>query len=194
MRAAFAMVLLAIATGVPRFEWHLDPESRPDGVDVIPTLALHVLRTTRRGGGLQWLANCRACHAVDDALGPGPLSPASESTPAAPTRQPAPHGDAAHVRAGGDVYTRVCASCHAAAAGDASGAATSLTLARFGDESRSAPLKGCAKSGPAMPGIDRPTAASVNNLSDEQIAALAAFLRRHAPEVRLPRERVRATL
>lgn len=185
-------VLLLVVTPALLCGWCLEVVSRPFGAQATQAESPDLRHARLHSAGLQSLARCHACHASDDAPGNSRLVLASAATVALNRHQPTPHGDRARVRAGGAVYARACASCHTSE-DDAVGTPTPWRLAGDGDDSRSALHGGRANDNPFRD--DRATAATVNSLSDDQIAALAAFLQRHADVVALPwRERRRQSL
>jgi|GEM_PF-6053556 len=191
VRTAFAAGLLIAVLSMAIVGSHIALGSHTPGIAT--TAAAPNPLPAKWRAGLHSLARCDACHAADDVPGIGQLA-STASTPRRDDGVSVPD-DARRVRAGGEVYRRACAGCHAATDDRSTrdGTRPPMTLARYGDATRSPPLAGCGKAGPALDD-DHSIAASVTSLSDDEIAALAAFLQRHAPAPPLRRERLRATL
>jgi len=120
--------------------------------------------------GLDSLTRCNACHAPADAPSDVQLALASTASGATRRDDPAPQRDVERVRAGGAIFIAACAACHG--------------------EHREGPLR----AGTQRPGAAGAAGEPVTPLSDEQIAALAAFLRCHAAAVPLRPHRQRAML
>lgn len=131
-------------------------------------------RPARRDGArVHALAQCGACHAPDarsDASAPM-LARWSLERPRPTPRAavPAAADDATQVRAGGEIYRRACTHCHQRDRHAASGAAPRAVSI---DD-------GAARERSGTRPLDAP-------LSDERMAALAAFLRRHADTLPWP--------
>jgi mono/diheme cytochrome c family protein len=185
--AALAVVAAWRASNAPLAALAADAPSRA------PAVAWPAA-TRGQAAGLEALAHCDACHAPGDTADAGQLALATAVSPAPRRFEPSPDSDAARVRAGGAIYTQRCSGCHASPRGGAAregprgltladgvgGSGTTALLARrdakVGVESDSAP--------------DPPATA----LSNEQVAALAAFLRRHTSTVLSRPQRLRTSL
>jgi hypothetical protein len=119
--------------------------------------------------GLAALARCDACHGPGDLAGDHPLALAS--APLAVHRdEPALDDDVERVRLGGALYATTCAGCHATSR------TGSTRVGTVGVEPQAA------------------IGAPLRSLSDEQVAALLAFLRRHAAALPQPPQRLRTAL
>ena len=120
----------------------------------------------RSSGRVHALAQCGACHlpeARGDASSPM-LARWNVEQPRLPPRAPAAIDDETPVRAGGEVYLQACTRCH-----------ERERQAVLDDE----PRRLAVSIGDGAP-RERAAAALDASLSGERMAALAAFLRRHA--------------
>ena len=119
--------------------------------------------------GLAALARCDACHGPGDMAGDHPLALAS--APLAVLRDElALDDDVERVRLGGALYATACAGCHAT------------------------PRTGSTRVGTVGVEPQATINAPLRSLSDEQAAALLAFLRRHAAALPQPAQPSRTTL
>jgi mono/diheme cytochrome c family protein len=144
-------------------------EEPPFTPEIGAQLATAGYRDVNRQMGLAALARCDACHGPGDAVGDHPLALAA--APRAVRRDERALGDdVERVRSGGAIYATTCAGCHAT------------------------PRTGSTRVGTVGVQPQATISASLRSLSEEQGAALLAFLRRHAAALPRPPQRLHTAL
>lgn len=152
-----------------------------------PTSKLTLAARGHRSTDLTALAQCSACHTPTVVEG-GQLALAAARSPAAD-----PADSDRLVRWGGDVYLTACADCHAAGArAHDRWRGQRVAAQEAGPQAAPVDADGAAPDAPAR--TLRAGSTLTTSLNEAQIAALAAFLRRHSASALTPPPQSRALL
>jgi len=163
---ALAVATLLVVAWPPVNPGHA-PAAMPPVIS--DSVAMPGFSEVNRRVGLAALAHCDACHAPGDMADDRPLALAS-TLRAVRRDEPAPDDDVKRVRSGGAIFASTCASCHATRG------TGSTRVGTVGVEPQAT--------------IGTPP----RSLSDEQVAALLAFLRRHLAALPQSAQSLRTTL